>query len=303
MIELPTTQPVDDAPSADAVETALAVAEQSSRKLEHRSKLEIWPRSEGLERSGDFGAFRPVRKLTPGPLGERVLAVHVRDHSSHVIHRSLHKLERAAQRRFSAAVLPAASLRHAHLLAVQSMAFTPQGYAWIATPFTGNQDGLLTLSDHIRLKGGRLPAFEVQRAMAQLLDAVAYAHERGVVNGPISATQILVDRHGSLSIELYAIATLLHARIDDESASSEVRSIFALGYRMLTGCRPRWTRSGFVLPATSLVPRLDRSWDQWLARGLSGDSDVRGLLASMPLSERAAPSRLRAVRAFIFGGR
>jgi serine/threonine protein kinase len=308
MLEYPATE----TSTTDALDAALhdaGVLAPQARKMESwpkvdsYPKVDTWPRTEGGDRTPDFGPYRVVRPLPQGPMGDRWLAVHNRDFSSHVVHRFAHRLDRAAQRKFAASVQPILALRHAHILAVQGFSFTTLGNPWLVTPFTGNHDGLLTLSDHIRGKGGRLAAFEVQRATSQMLHALAYAHGKGVVNGGIKPTQILVDRHGSLSFELFGLGPALSADATKVDPAAEVRDLGGLAYRMLTGCRPRFTRSGMLLPPSAIVPRLDRAWDGWLGRAVRGEEPIASLMPSIPTIERLPTSRLQAVRGFVFGGR
>lgn len=64
-----------------------------------------------------------------------------------------------------------------------------------------------TLSD--RMKTGPLTLDEVDRWFTQFADALAYAHERGVIHRDIKPSNALLDSHGNLFLTDFGIAKLL----------------------------------------------------------------------------------------------
>lgn len=213
-----------------------------------------------------FGPYRLVRALEAGPLGERWLAVHEVDLSSHVVHRFAARPDKSGQRRFLSAVESVAGLEHPHLAPVEMFALCPLGRGCIVTPYTGNQDGLVTLDALVAAKGGRLTPIEAERAVTHLLEAMEYAEGRGVMHGPLSGSEVVVDRHGRVSIELYGLGMALAGQArNSELVRDEVRSAVEIAYRLITGLPAEEPR----IAAGKLVKKLEPAWDEWLERGLA----------------------------------
>lgn len=231
-----------------------------------------------------FGPYRLVRELERGPLGERWLAIHEVELSSHIVHRFAARPDKAGQRRFLSAVESVKGLEHAHLTSIEMYAVCPNGRGCVVTPYTGNQDGLVTLASLVAAKGGRMSPVEAERALTHVLEGIDHAHRAGVVHGPVSDREIVVDRHGRASIELYGLARALAGQAaNSEVIRDEVRSVVEIGYRLITGLAAEEPR----IAAGKLVKKLDPAWDAWLDRGLDAaggfDSaaEAIGLLPSM----------------------
>lgn len=217
-----------------------------------------------------IGPFLFLRAIEPGRNGDRWLAIHERDDTAHVVHRIRVTADRLEQRRFVAAVDALSKLDHPHVLPITqySLGTAWAGNGWVVTPYTGNGDGLVTLELLAREKGGRIPALEVERAAIQMLETIGYCHARGHGHGVIHPDEVLVDRRGSLSFELYGLRRLLSiggaVSVDRESRRDEVRSVVAMVYRLLTGLAADEPR----IPAARLVPRLSPAIDAWIDAGL-----------------------------------
>lgn len=251
-----------------------------------------------------IGPYLFVREIEPGRLADRWLAVHERDDTTFVVHRFRVSRDRLEQRRFVTAVESLADLDHPHLLPIveYSLGSAVAGNAWIVTPFTGNQDGLITLDRLVREKGGRMAPIEVERSMIQLLDAVESAHAGKRRHGPIAIDEILVDRRGSLQVELYGLSRMLGRAESNgsaaEAARDEVRSVVELGYQLLTGLPADEPR----IVADRLVPRLPRHVVEWLEAGLdpvSGFSSATEALEALRQADEEVfglrPSPVRVV--------
>lgn len=233
------------------------------------------------------GPYRIVRPLARGPLSWRWLAVHERDLTTHVIHELIARHDKVERRRFLSAFDALSELDHTHLLRVDYVSLLHGGRAVLVTPFTGNQEGLITLGGLLDSKGGRMAPSEVDRAMTQLLDAVRFAHARRRHHGPVSLDEVLVDRHGRLFIEFYGMARMLKGLTpgNSELERDEVRSIVEMGYKLLTGLPADEPR----IAASRLVKRLDDRWDEWFAEGL----DPAGGFASAAEAHDMLPSQRR----------
>lgn len=214
-----------------------------------------------------FGPFRLVRELSPSPMGRRWLALRESDQSSHAVYRFESLPDRVWRRRHMRAMQSLAELRHPHLLTVEVCAFAVGDEPWVVTPYTGNHDCIVTLADVLAAKGESLSAAEAERAVLQVLEGVSYSHSVGKGNGPLSMEQLLVDRHGSVLIELYGVSRALRGLdgINSELIRDEVRSVVEIAYRLVTGLAADEPR----IPAGRLVKKLPRAFDEWLEEGLN----------------------------------
>lgn len=250
-----------------------------------------------------FGPYRLLRTLDACPGADRYLALHEKRQTSHVVYRFGVSHDAAERRRFIAAVQPLACLDQPHLLPVEEYSFAADGRGWLVTPYTGSQLGLMTLARLLADKGGRMAPSEAQRALTHTLEAVQSAHDIGLSHGPITPDQILIDRRGSATIELYGLDRRLHADHGqppvDAVRQQEVASLIHLGYVLLTGLN---AAAPHIAP-TRLVKRLDRKWDAFFATGLepAGFATAADALAALPGSSAiptpvAAPaSRVRPI--------
>lgn len=264
-----------------------------------------------------IGRFLLLRALEPSPLGERYLALHAEDQSSHVAHRLPQCADREEMRRFVQSVRTAEALRQEHVLSIEYHTIDGDGFPWIVTPFTGDVDGVRTLAKLLREKQGQMHPFEAERALQHILEAMALAHDAEpaqdgrearlpLVNGALGMDAVLVDRHGRLLLELYGLGRLLRgepAAADAETIRDEVRSVVEIGYQLVTGLRAEAP----MIPAGRLVKRLDPRWDRWLARGLdevTGFDSARDALASLPSRQSmdSEPEAVAGVRG-VFGRR
>ncbi|TVQ31203.1 MAG: hypothetical protein EA376_10040 [Phycisphaeraceae bacterium] len=194
-----------------------------------------WPRPQAR---AIFGPYALLRPLHPGPLGKRWLARHRFELTAHVIHR-LHLCDGPDDvRRFRKAVGTLQTLSSPHLMTPEFAGVRRGGEAWVASRYTGDRDGPVSLRRLVAMKGGALGHQEARHATEQLLQAVEYAHARGVIHGPVNEEEILINRRGSVAIELYGLTRLLG---DDQNAChqalvrEEVRSIAMLAAGMLLG--------------------------------------------------------------------
>ncbi|MFN7020832.1 MAG: hypothetical protein ACK4WH_05840 [Phycisphaerales bacterium] len=235
-----------------------------------------------LLESTAVGPYLLTRALAPCAFAERHLALHEPDHSSHVAYRFSGARSRQVRRRLESAISACRQLDHEHLLPVEDVVES-DGDVWVMCPFTGDVDGIRTLSKLLREKRGQMDPFEAERAMEQLLDAVAHAHTR-VVHGPIRMDDVLVDRHGRLLIEFYGLRRALSgasAAADPEDIRDEVRSIVEIGYQLVTGLRAEEP----MIPAGRVVKKLDPAFDRWLSKGLdpaAGFESAAQALAEIP---------------------
>ncbi len=244
------------------------------------------------------GPYRLVQQLEPGRMAERWLALNEESESTHLAHRFRTGIGRFEQRKLIEGIEKLAPLSHPHILPIEKFTLGHDGSAWIVTPYTGNLEGLVTLANLREEKGGQMSPSETERALVQLLEAAEYAHASGFHHGPLIAEEIMVDRRGSLSVELYGLGRLLTGPAlapAVEVTRDEVRSIVEIGYWLLTGLSADEPR----IRADRLMPRLDHRWDEWFNEGLdpmAGFMTAGDALAALPSMRREVELRPGAVR-------
>lgn len=230
-----------------------------------------------------FGPYRVVRDLGVSRAGPRWVAINERTGENRAVYRVGSSRDHVERRRLLAALERAGRLSHPHLLTVEKFSLDGSGNLWAVAAYRGNQDGLVTINELVEAKGGRLSPIESERALEQMLEAIAFAHEQGLHHGPVELDEILIDRHGSVWIEMYALPRLLEGleASNEFLVRDEVRSIVAIGYKLLTGLDAEDPR----VPASRMFKKLDRAWDRWFDRGL----DPSGGFDSASEALRALP--------------
>jgi len=233
------------------------------------------------------GPFQLTRLLDPSPFGDRWLAHHDEHHTDWIIHGFGPHMNKSARVLLLSWLEAAGSFSHAHLPSIQRVVDRERGndeeWIWAAEPYLGSEDGLLTVDRLVDLKGGRMSPAETERVLLHALDAMRFAHDLGVCHGPITASDLLIDRHGSITIDLYGLRRRLNGvlELDPEVVLDEVRSVAMIGYWVMTGLEAEEPR----ILASRLIRRLDRAWDDWFEVALdpaSGFSTARDALAALP---------------------
>ncbi|MEM8758636.1 MAG: hypothetical protein AAGF47_12755 [Planctomycetota bacterium] len=188
-----------------------------------------------------FGPYELVRPLRHASHAERYLAVQPERLTNHVAYRVTLDDTAEARQLFLDAIDSAAAVTSPHALPIEQFSMTSPIEAWVISPFVGDHDGLLLLSDLLGDKGGMLEPAEVRRAVGQLLEAADAGAQRGLPHGPLGIDDVQVDRRGSIRIELYGLRAAADpsGRDADDLHQDEVRDIIAIGYELLTGIRPQ----------------------------------------------------------------
>lgn len=214
------------------------------------------------------GRYTLTRELTAGELGARWLALCADTQTSHQIHRidGIDPGKSDDAQRFGEAVARVAGFGHRHVLEIEAHGVDPQFGPWVATPFTGDQDGVLTLERLLRLKSGIMDPPEARRAMEHLLEAAAAGHAAGLVHGDLDLAGVSVSRGGSLQIDLYGLRQVLRPAAGSRElvVRVEARAMARIGYQLVTGLRVDEP----LIPATRVVEGLHGSWDDWFGTAL-----------------------------------
>lgn len=242
------------------------------------------------KREDYFGPFKIIRALGTTRGVERFVVLCNRTDTNRLLYRFPAQPNHAQRRTLFEQMVHLSTLEHPHLLKIESASYDDRGRLCTVSPYTGNHEGLVTLSDLLAQHGGRFTIHEAARAIGHLLSASAYAHEKGVVHDTISPDHILVDRCGSIQIELYAHREDARAGSQAKGGASildETRSIVEIGYTLLTGLQ---ANAGRIAP-TRVLKRLDRNWDTWFDIGLDpidGFESAEHALRALPTNDDSA---------------
>ncbi|MBL4591880.1 MAG: protein kinase family protein [Phycisphaerales bacterium] len=234
-----------------------------------------------------FGPYRLVRPQTPVLGLDRWVVLDEHNNTNHVLYRFAPAHDIAERRRLFGAMHSLSRVNHPHLLKLESLSFDDHNRLCVITPYTGNQDGLVTLKELLAKRDGKLGSVEAIRCLAHLLEASQSGTDASIHHGAINTDEILVDRSGRVQIELYGMSNAMrHQEVSADRIADEVRSIVRIGYIMLVGLEPDADR---VAPSR-LVRKLDRLWDRWFAIGLDpvdGFVDAAQALRALPIHDNA----------------
>lgn len=142
---------------------------------------------------------------------------------------------------------------------------------------------------------GPLAAERVVPILSAVCDALAFAHEEGILHRDIKPSNIIIDRKGRVKVADFGLAKAVHheslmltrtnqamgtqdyvapeATLPDMKldARSDVYSVGVMLYQMLTGTIPR----GRFESPSGVVPCLDRRFDAIVDKAMQADRDRR----------------------------
>jgi serine/threonine protein kinase len=184
-----------------------------------------------------------------------------------------------------------AKLNHPGIVAVYDFGEAPGGLLYIVMEYVDGTDVAKMIA-----KSGRLHTEHAMAITAHVCDALAYAHERGIIHRDIKPANIMVDYDGSVKIADFGLAKVnaggqtlgltqsgmamgtLHFMAPEAlmlgSSVDHRADIYAVGvmlYQMLTGKLPQGM---FKMPSL-LVAGLDPRYDGIIAKGIMEDREAR----------------------------
>ncbi|MCB1279285.1 bifunctional serine/threonine-protein kinase/formylglycine-generating enzyme family protein [Prosthecobacter sp.] len=181
-------------------------------------------------------------------------------------------------------------LNHPGIVKVHDFGETAGGLLYIVMEYVEGTDVARMIA-----KEGRLHTEHAMAITAHVCDALAYAHERGIIHRDIKPANIMVGYDGVVKVADFGLAKMTHSNASGltqsgvamgtlhymapealmlGSAVDHRADIYAVGvmlYQMLTGKLPKGM---FELPSL-LVPGLDPRYDGIIAKALREEREER----------------------------
>ena len=190
-----------------------------------------------------------------------------------------------------------AQLNHPHIVQIYDFGQTDAGHYYIVMEFVEGADF------HQIIRGGKLDAEGAVNAIAQICDALQFAHDKGFMHRDIKPANIYLNTAGELKIGDFGLAKLVGGEDDAASAASRMNltmtgtamgtphyvapeqlqegatvdgraDLYSLGvmfYQMLTGEIPR----GAVKPPSGKVAGLDPRLDKVVFKAMDNEPAER----------------------------
>ena len=261
-----------------------------------------------------LGAYRPLRPLGSGGSGSVWLARH--EPTGREVALKMVAREGKAGERAEREARAAAQLRHPHVIRAYALG-RDIGHVYIAYEYVPGR----TLRDVIR--SGQLRDGEAIEAAAQILDALAYAHGRGIVHRDVKPSNILMAECQGVNAKLLDFGLALVAEEETLTAQGDVpgtlayisperlrgakggppADVWAIGvllWEALAGQHPFWngslldTARGIRIGAEPLAgqrPDLPKQLLGLVDRALSVDPADRPTAEALAAALRDAPRR------------
>ena len=230
---------------------------------------------------GGMGAVYKGRQITL----DRAVAIKI-------LSNDLENTDASFAERFKNEARSMAKLSHPGIVAVHDSGETSDGLLYIVMEFIEGTDVSRMIAQQ-----GRLHSEHAHAITAHVCDALAYAHERGIIHRDIKPANIMISHEGAVKVADFGLAKMHQA---EEGASGLTQSGMAMGtlnymapealtlgtavdhradiyavgvmlYQMLAGKLPQGL---FELPSM-LVPGLDPRFDSIIARAMRDDREIR----------------------------
>ena len=192
--------------------------------------------------------------------------------------------------RFKREAKAMAKLKHPGIIPVHDAGETADGLLYFVMDFVEGTDLQKMLAAR-----GKLPPEEALPITSRVLEALAYAHQRGIIHRDIKPANIMVDDEGQVLVADFGLArstapdsTMLtvsnmsmgtpdfmapesHLGMDQVDHRADLYAVGVMLYQMLTGKLPR----GRFDPPSRAVPGLDKRLDVIVDRTLQNERDAR----------------------------
>lgn len=192
--------------------------------------------------------------------------------------------------RFEQLLRTSARFSHPHIVGVHQIGRTEDGRLFHSMPFL--------LSAELSRHNLRSKPLKVAALLREVLDALGYAHRRGIVHGGIKPTNVLFDERGNARLADFGIARCAaemgrphpgaagymspeQARGNPPGQRSDLYSVGILAYRLLTGALPFEGEDAVATAVAHVeqpIPRLPPmvgAWQAWIDKALAKTPEQR----------------------------
>ncbi len=231
-----------------------------------------------LGRGGMGAVYKGTQKSLDRPVAIKILS------------NQLDAADASFAERFKNEARSMAKLKHPGIVGVYDFGETPDGMLYIVMEFIEGTDVAKMIS-----KKGRLHTDHAMAITAHVCDALAYAHERGIIHRDIKPANIMVGYDGVVKVADFGLAKMSHDNRSGLTQSGmamgtlhymapealmlgssvdQRADIYAVGvmlYQMLTGKLPQGL---FEMPSLQ-VKGLDPRYDGIISKALREDREVR----------------------------
>jgi len=152
-----------------------------------------------------LSGYKILKKIGSGGMGDVYLAEHEKLERKVAI-KSLHKnlaTDTSFRERFSQEAKTHSKLDHPNIVKLLDYKERKDGLFLIMEYVDGKQ-----LDEHIKKVTGPIPEKELTTLFAQVLDAIGYAHEEGLVHRDIKPSNIMIDKRGRIKVLDFGIAKM-----------------------------------------------------------------------------------------------
>ncbi|MFO1441120.1 MAG: protein kinase [Verrucomicrobiaceae bacterium] len=192
--------------------------------------------------------------------------------------------------RFKREAQAMARLSHPNIVAVHDAGQTAGGLLYFVMEYVEGTDVAQLIASE-----GRISTRKAAQIITAVCDALAFAHEEGIIHRDIKPSNIMIDRKGRVKVADFGLAKSVHvestmitrsdmamgtpdfvapeALIPGMSVDQRA-DLYAVGvmlYQMLTGRVPR----GRFDPPSQVVPKMDKSLDAIVDKAMQTDRDKR----------------------------
>ncbi len=152
-----------------------------------------------------LSGYKIIKKIGSGGMGDVYLAEHEKLEKKVAI-KSLHKnlaTDTSFRERFFQEAKTHSKLDHPNIVKLLDYKERKDGLFLVMEYVDGKQ-----LDEHIKKVTGPIPEKELTTLFTQILDAIGYAHEEGLVHRDIKPSNIMIDKRGRIKVLDFGIAKM-----------------------------------------------------------------------------------------------
>src|SRR5947207_965212 len=236
-------------PAAEGARTTVAAQSGEPRQVGHNAQLDSL-------RQAALGEYEVLAELGHGGMATVYLGHDLgvdRKVAIKVLAPALLLMGEGMVERFKREARTAAALSHPHIIPIYAVKDSEQVLYFVMKHVQGRS------LDHVIRDVGALPIAMTQAILAQVGDALGYAHRHGVIHRDIKSANIMLDEEGWAVVTDFGIAKVLQAQgltmtgvtvgtptymspeqcaTEEVTGASDQYSLGVVAYEMLTGKLP-----------------------------------------------------------------